>query len=297
MTGARAVAAGRDARSFAVLGVILCVLAPGCYEAQPRAPLDATADLDARSDASVDAALRDAPDADAPLSFDAPDGPDALPPRDAPMVLASDTSLADDAPALRTCSTDAGAIDAGFTPSPHTIDWIENAFFSERYLVASGTPFLSPFNDYHLSDGTWWLGGAGWTNVGSMRVSHVERDGSALSFHLSTAEVLYERIDYDGGEHSAHFRLERVDALVLVAVEGSTSGTLDAFVRIALDGPEDGGGYRDERFHTLSAPVCAVVPLRATFTLLDGATFSERTFDGDVRYERTAVLDFRAPRP
>jgi hypothetical protein len=120
-----------------------------------------------------------------------------------------------------------------------------------------------------------------------MRFDHVERSGSTLSFHMLPDMKLLARTDYDSGDHSANFELDSVAELVLVALDGSTTGTVHGQARIAIDEPAN---YADMRFNHLSTALGAVVPFTATY-MLGSTTFNETLFNGAFDCTADIVVD------
>ena len=298
-----------DVSRSSILGVALVALSSGCYQHHGLEPGEAGApmamDAGRPVDASVprwDAAVRDAGALDAGLDvgvFDA----DVL---DAALLDASrrDGGRSDggldagwDAGPDATVWLDGGACDpgadGGFTVSPHTIDRSE-VTGSSRYAESVGLIFAWGSGWHYLSDGTSWRTGAGGHSYGTARLVRVERVGTSLRYHLRPDGRLLERTDYDSGDHSAHYALDAVADLVLVAEEGGTVGVIEGEARIGFDSPAN---YRDTRFHPLSAPPCSIVSFVATMHVPSTVRYTETLFeDGPFNYAWSVTIDFTAPR-
>jgi hypothetical protein len=177
--------------------------------------------------------------------------------------------------------------------SPFTITKIRmETYYFTSYSAELGLQVMDSGKTYELDNGESWESGAGSANYGRMHFAYLVRDGRSLSYHMMPDARLLERIDYDSGSHSAHFRLDSVDELVLVAEHGGATATLEGRARIALDEPAN---YNDARFNHLNAPVGTIVPFTATYTLMEPATFGPDTFDAPFTYSAAIVVDLSDP--
>jgi hypothetical protein len=160
------------------------------------------------------------------------------------------------------------------------------------YDAASGMQVMGEGQSYELNNNSSWQSGAGTASYGLMRFGHIERSGMMLSYVMDPDLRLVERTDYDNGAHSANFELDSIGQLVLVALQGSTTGTLHGQARIVRDEPAN---YNDSRFNLLSAPVGSIVPFTITYTLGAQATFEETLFDSSFEFVGDVVVDFTHP--
>jgi hypothetical protein len=180
------------------------------------------------------------------------------------------------------------------SPSPHTIDAMDmEHWYSERYPTQGGMRIVSFGKDYFLNDGSMWGSGAGSASYGILTVNEITRDGSTIRYHMNTDDLIVRRTDYDSGDHAANYRLETIEDVALVAEYGSTLGTITTEALIAGDEPAN---YIDGRFHFLSAPLCSIVPITISYTLLDGETFDEDLFLGEFEFISYTLIEFAADR-
>lgn len=169
---------------------------------------------------------------------------------------------------------------------------MDMGYFS-RYPRNGVMRIVGSGRDYYLSDGSTWESGAGWAGYGGMIPNDITRDGSTIRYHMNTDDLLIHRIDYDSGDHSASYQLDTLEALTIVAEYGSTVGTITTEALITLDEPEN---YVDERFNFLSAPLCSVVPISITYTLMGVNVFDETLFDEPFDFNSYTRIDLTAYR-
>lgn len=171
--------------------------------------------------------------------------------------------------------------------------------YSETYSPTTGLVVFGPAREYQLSDGTKWPSGAGTYYRPRAVFDHSEIDRTNRSriiiryyFQPPAEGYLYKQTDYNSGDHSSNGSLGAAGPLVLEAVAGATTGTMKGDVEILTNIPAN---YSEPRFNYWSAPVGAIVPFEATFTLLNGASFTETTFDSAFSYSNAGVVDFADP--
>lgn len=259
------------------------VAAPDASRDAPAASDGAWA-LDSARDAAVEVA-RDGDVGDARGDAAAPDdvGLDG-----APLDVPADVPGADADAATRRRT------DVPPPYSPATIDWMDMNSAYERYDRTRGMQVMGSGRRYRLSDGSEWSSGAGSGSYGTMSLSRVERAGATLRYVMTPMTFLLERTDYNSGDHSAHYRLDAVGEIVIVAIAGTATAQATGRVRLALDAPAN---YRDARFNFTSALVGDTVPFQATYTLRAPAAFTETLFEGPFEFGGTMEVDFTAATP
>jgi len=163
--------------------------------------------------------------------------------------------------------------------------------YYDTYNPTTGLVVFGPARVYYLSDGSSWNSGAGSYYLPRAPFSGSEVDGTTIrySFDPPSEGFLYKQTDYDSGNHSSNGSLGPAGPLVLEATLGSTTGTISGVVSILSNVPAN---YSEPRFNYWSAPMGAIVPFEATFTLRNGATFTETTFGSSFSYSNNGIVDF-----
>ena len=174
-----------------------------------------------------------------------------------------------------------------------TIDRIRTAPFG-NYTQSFAPPgsrlmVLGSADVYELSDGTNWESGAGSLTEVFAGVSRVEADGNTLRYTLDlpAGSAIFQRIDYNAGDHSSNGRINSVEPLVLVAQAGSQTATLSGYGRVFSNEPAN---YPPPRFSYFAAPVGSLVPFQANYTLQGATTFTPTTFNAPFSYRLTGVI-------
>lgn len=172
--------------------------------------------------------------------------------------------------------------------SDHTIDRISTSE-SASYSPPFGSVYIvGRIDRYHLSNGSSWSSGAGSFSYGTMSYRSRSRQGSGILYQFDSSGLILRPTDYNSGNHAAHFQLNAFGPLVLTAVEGATTAKINGLAEIILDEPAN---YADSRFHPLSSPVGSIIPFETTFSLKNGAVFTDTTFEESFNYSLSAEID------
>jgi PQQ-like domain len=166
--------------------------------------------------------------------------------------------------------------------------------YSDTYSPTTGLVIFGPAKTYYLSDGTSWGSGAGSYYRPRAIFDHAEIVGATIRYYFNPpAEgFLYKQTDYDYGDHSSNGSLGPAGLLVLEATLGSSTATMSGDVSILSNVPAN---YTEPRFNYWSAPMGAIVPFRATFNLLSGATFTATTFATSFSFSNSGEVNFADP--
>ena len=166
--------------------------------------------------------------------------------------------------------------------------------YSDTYSPTTGFVIFGPAKIYYLSNGTNWGSGAGSYYRPRAIFDHAEVAGATIRYYFRPpAEgFLYKQTDYDSGDHSSNGSLGPASPLVLEATLGSSTATMSGTVSILENVPAN---YPEPKFNYWSAPLGAIVPFRATFNLLSGATFTASTFATSFSYSNTGEVNFADP--
>jgi len=166
--------------------------------------------------------------------------------------------------------------------------------YSDTYRTTTGLVVFGPAKNYYLSDGSSWRSGAGSYYRTRATFVRSENDGTTIRYYFDppVEGFLYKQTDYDGGDHSSNGSLGAASPLVIEATLGSSTGTMSGDVSVLSNVPAN---YSEPRFNYWSAPLGAMVPFVATFSLRNGVTFDETTFDADFSYSNDGEVDFADP--
>jgi len=191
----------------------------------------------------------------------------------------------------------AGSAGRAWATSPD-IDWMDlNTFghYSQSYDPNGfyGLEVIGEADYYHLHNGTGWASGAGSGGSYFAKRASVSVSGSQISYTLDLApgSMVFNRIDYDSGDHSSNGQLVSVDALVLRATNGSSTAVLSGYARPTYN---DYANYHDDRFNFFAAPVGSLVPFSVNYTLTNNAHWTPTTMDSTFSYNLAGTLDFRS---
>ena len=169
------------------------------------------------------------------------------------------------------------------------------ATYSDRYYPYNGLLLFGPARTYYLSDGNNWRSGAGSYSTARALLDRVETSGTTIRYYFDPpiGGFVYKQTDYNSGDHSSNGSLGIVGPIVLETTVGSNSAAITGEVEILTNSPAN---YSEPRFNYWSAPVGAISPFSATYTLLDGVTFSETTFDTEQKIANEGTVNFAASR-
>jgi hypothetical protein len=177
-----------------------------------------------------------------------------------------------------------------------TIDRMDfGVTYTDTYNVATGLTLFGPARTYHLSDGTNWRSGAGsYQRTRAMFVSSTV-SGNTIQYTFSppVEGFVYKQTDYNSGNHSSNGSLGAFGPLVLEATLGSTTARMVGEVEILTNTPAN---YSEPRFNFFGAPVGSIAPFDVTFTLRNGATFTDTTFQSSFTVANSGTVDFTASR-
>ena len=149
---------------------------------------------------------------------------------------------------------------------------------------------------YILSDGSTWTSGAGVGQQYTTRVSEqtIIDDSIIYVMDRPVGAPVFQRTDYNAGDHQAQGALASTAPLVLSAVLGSPIATFSGYAEIVSNDPTEWG---EEEFNYYSAAVGDWVPFHLTYTLRDGRVWGADTFDTQFDYDINGVVDFAAAIP
>lgn len=166
--------------------------------------------------------------------------------------------------------------------------------YSDTYSPATGLVIFGPAKTYYLSNGTSWGSGAGTYYLARAIFDRAEIVGATIRYYFNPPALgfLYKQTDYDSGDHSSNGSLAPAGPLVLEATLGSNTATMSGDVSIQSNVPAN---YTEPRFNYWSAPMGAIVPFRATFNLLGGASFTAATFATSFSYSNAGEVNFADP--
>ena len=126
-----------------------------------------------------------------------------------------------------------------------------------------------------------------------MPLSHVEVKGDFIRYVLAPPSegIISRYTEHGAGSRSSEGVLAAVGEVAIEAERGTMVGTLDCQVKIVSNGDPE----LHELLYYYSAPVDAVVPLAATYTLKEGRTFTENLFESTFTYNMSGSIDFANP--
>ncbi len=167
--------------------------------------------------------------------------------------------------------------------------------YGQQYNPENGLVLFGRARTYSLSDGRTWNSGAGSYRTARAKLDYVEVEGTTIRYHFHAPEegFVYSQTDYNSGDHSSNGVLANYGPIVLEAEIGSDTATITSEVEIVSNTPAN---YPPPRFNFWDAPVGAIAPYEASFTLDNGGVFSETSFDTAQRINYAGSVDFSAAR-
>ena len=167
--------------------------------------------------------------------------------------------------------------------------------YSQTYSPGNGLVLFGPAKTYYLSDGSSWQSGAGSYSTARALLDRVELSGTTIRYYFEPPVdgFVYRQTDYNSGDHSSNGSLGIVGPIVLETTLGSSSAVIKGEVEILTNLPAN---YPEPRFNFWSAPAGAIAPFEATFTLIEGAGFSETTFDTQQKLANEGTVNFAESR-
>lgn len=149
---------------------------------------------------------------------------------------------------------------------------------------------------YFLDDGSSWSAGAGSSGINYSSITSYYIEGTTINYVLDTTvgTTIFDRTDYDSGDHSSQGTLASTDNLILTAEIGSTEATLSGWAEITSNTET---WYGEPRFNYFAADVGELVKFNVIYTLMGSYVWDESVLAEQFTYQINGLVDFTTIKP